>query len=74
MVLIRDIAGDATQKATEHLRPSQEQLAQIDEPAEANVWHDKPDFSKENIKSQIKSRGNQNKPAVSALHSPGLFT
>ncbi|THC99081.1 hypothetical protein EYZ11_001477 [Aspergillus tanneri] len=56
-ILARDIAGDASQKAANQLRPSEEQLAQIDEPAEENVWHEKPDFAKhkENLTSRFKT-------------------
>ena len=41
-MLIRDIAADASQKAANQVRPSEEKLAQIDEPAEENTWHEKP--------------------------------
>src|SRR5262249_24193526 len=38
------------------VNPTDEQLAQIDEPAADNTWHDAPDFSKENLRNQLKSR------------------
>lgn len=55
-VLLRDIAGDAAQKSANKVNPSDEQLANIDKPAEDNVWHDAPDLSKENLRSQAKNR------------------
>jgi len=51
-VLLRDIAGDAATNVASKVRPSEEDLAQLDKPAEDNVWHEKPDFSKENLKKQ----------------------
>lgn len=59
MTLARDMAGDVSQKAANKLRPSEEQLSQIDEPAEENVWHEQPDFSKH--KETFKSRFKRNK-------------
>ncbi|KAK4505696.1 hypothetical protein PRZ48_003661 [Zasmidium cellare] len=56
VVLLRDIAGDAAQKAASKVNPDDEALAQIDHPAEDNTWHDAPDLSKENIKKQIQSQ------------------
>jgi len=58
-VLIRDIAGDAAQKAANKVNPSEEQLSQIDKPAADNTWHDVPDMSAGNIKQQIKSTYNK---------------
>lgn len=55
-VLIRDIAADASQKAANQIRPSEEQLSQIDAPAEENVWHEKPNLSKEEMKSRLKQK------------------
>lgn len=55
-VLIRDIAADASSKAANVVRPSEEQLQQIDAPAEENVWHEKPNLSKEEIKAQLKQK------------------
>ncbi|KAL7626096.1 hypothetical protein AAE478_002866 [Parahypoxylon ruwenzoriense] len=54
-ILLRDIAGDAATNATNKVRPSSEDLAQIDKPADDNVWYDAPDFSKENVKSRFKN-------------------
>ncbi|KAF4468260.1 hypothetical protein FALBO_4879 [Fusarium albosuccineum] len=53
-VLLRDMAGDAATNAAARVRPSDEQLRQIDEPAQDNVWHEAPDFSKDNFKKQAK--------------------
>ncbi|KAL4725510.1 hypothetical protein ACLX1H_007659 [Fusarium chlamydosporum] len=53
-VLFRDMAGDAATNAAARVRPSQEKLEQLDEPAQDNVWHEAPDFSKENFKQQAK--------------------
>lgn len=53
--LLRDIAGDAAQKTANKVNPSEDQLANIDEPAPENTWHETPDLSKGNIKSQLKS-------------------
>lgn len=61
-VLIRDMAGDAAQKAASKVNPSEDELNQIDEPAEDNTWHDVPDLSKDNLKSQAKSKYNEQKP------------
>lgn len=57
-ILIRDIAGDAAQKAAHKVNPSEDELNQIDEPAADNTWHDVPDMSRDNLKNQI----NQRKP------------
>ncbi|TVY47846.1 Uncharacterized protein LOCC1_G002934 [Lachnellula occidentalis] len=54
-ILIRDIAGDAAQKAANKVNPSEDELSQIDKPADDNVWHDKPNVSTGGIKNQIKS-------------------
>jgi len=51
-VLIRDIAGDAATKAADKVNPSEDQLKQIDEPAEPNTWHDAP--TKDGLKQQVK--------------------
>ena len=61
-ILLRDIAGDAAQKAATRVNPSQEQLGQIDQAAEDNTWHDAPDLSRENLKNQARSQYNKQKP------------
>ena len=54
--LLRDIAGDAAQNTANKVRPSEEALGQIDQPAEENTWHENPDLSKSNLKDTIKQR------------------
>lgn len=56
MVLLRDIAGDTATKAANKVNPSEDELANIDRPAEDNVWHETPDLSKDNLKAQVQSR------------------
>ncbi|KAJ6090135.1 hypothetical protein N7486_008950 [Penicillium sp. IBT 16267x] len=53
-VLLRDIAADASQRVANQVRPSEEELAQVDTPAEENVWHEKPNVSKDDLKSRLK--------------------
>jgi len=53
-VLLRDMAGDAATSAASKVRPSEEQLDQMDHAAEDNTWHEKPDFSKANLSKQTK--------------------
>ncbi|CAI7636926.1 unnamed protein product [Penicillium pancosmium] len=67
-VLIRDIAADASQKAANQVRPSEEKLAQIDEPAEENTWHEKPNINKDDIKGKFK----KNKTDKSSVGSPSI--
>ena len=54
-VLIRDMVGDAATNVATKVKPSEEALASIDEPAPDNTWHDKPDLSKANVKSQLQN-------------------
>lgn len=61
-VLLRDIAGDAAQKAATKINPSEDQLNQIDEPADDNTWHDVPNLSPANLKAQAKEQYSKNKP------------
>lgn len=56
VIIARDIAGDAAQKAATKVNPSEDQLNQIDRPAEDNTWHDVPDLSKDNLKQQFNER------------------
>ncbi|KAF1957894.1 hypothetical protein CC80DRAFT_546948 [Byssothecium circinans] len=55
-VLLRDIAGDAAQNTASRVKPGEEQLSQIDRPADDNTWHEVPDFSKQNLQNQLKDR------------------
>lgn len=57
VTLLRDMAGDGAQKAANKVNPSQDELDQIDEPADDNTWHDVPD-----IKGQAKDKFQQLKP------------
>lgn len=59
-VLLRDMAGDAAQTAANKVNPSQEQLANIDRPADDNTWHDTPDSS--DFKNQARSKMDKYKP------------
>ncbi|KAJ8117380.1 hypothetical protein OPT61_g1422 [Boeremia exigua] len=54
--LLRDIAGDAAQNTANKVRPSEDALSRIDQPAEENTWHENPDFSKDNIKSSLRQQ------------------
>ena len=47
------VAADAAANAASHVKPSEDSLAQIDRPADDNVWHDAPDFSKDALKKTI---------------------
>ncbi|KAJ5983394.1 hypothetical protein N7481_005493 [Penicillium waksmanii] len=67
-VLIRDIAADASQKAANQVRPSEDKLAQIDEPAEENTWHEKPNINKDDLKGKFK----KNKTDKSSVGSPSI--
>ncbi|KAL1887703.1 hypothetical protein Sste5346_010043 [Sporothrix stenoceras] len=53
-VLFRDILADSASKATSVVRPSDEALAQIDEPAPDDTWHDTPNLSKNDLKNRTK--------------------
>lgn len=48
------MAGDAATSAAGRIRPSEEQLGQMDRAAEDNTWHEKPDLSKDSLKKQAK--------------------
>ncbi|KAF2724629.1 hypothetical protein K431DRAFT_194268, partial [Polychaeton citri CBS 116435] len=55
-ILFRDMAGDAAQNAANKLNPTEEQLSQIDQPADDNTWHEAPNLSKDNFKSQLQAK------------------
>jgi len=61
-IMLRDIASDAAQKAGGRLQPSQEQLSQIDHPAEENTWHEAPNFSRGSMSERAKGAFNKNAP------------
>lgn len=54
-ILLRDIAGDAAMNTANKVKPGEEQLSQIDRPAEDNTWHESPEISKEKLRNQAKS-------------------
>ena len=56
------MAGDAASKVATKVSPDDEQLAQIDKPADDNTWHDAPDLSASSLKNQIKSTINKQTP------------
>jgi hypothetical protein len=47
IILVRDMAGDAASNAANKVRPDEERLGQIDQPAEDNTWHDVPDLAQQ---------------------------
>ena len=71
--MLRDIAGDAATNAATRVRPSQEDLQQIDTPAADNTWHEKPDFSRDQMKNKFNDyyKGN---PKEDAKHVMGEAT
>ncbi len=73
-ILIKDMAGDAASNVANRVRPSPDDLAQMDSPAEDNVWHDTPDLSKDNVKKQLQSayRGSPKEDAQAAAESRHL--
>ncbi|ESZ96076.1 hypothetical protein SBOR_3553 [Sclerotinia borealis F-4128] len=62
VVLLRDIAGDVATNAAGKVNPSEDQLKQIDRPADDNVWHENPNISSGNIKNQMKQTFKKNAP------------
>ncbi|KAM4062146.1 hypothetical protein HRG_008995 [Hirsutella rhossiliensis] len=63
--LLRDMAGDAATNAATRVRPSEDELAQIDQAAADNTWHDAPDLSKDSLRKQAQNiyGGNAKKDA-----------
>ncbi|KAL7935202.1 hypothetical protein V8C35DRAFT_298777 [Trichoderma chlorosporum] len=53
-ILVRDMVGDGATNAANWVRPSDEQLRQMDQAAPDNTWHEKPDLSKEGFKNQAR--------------------
>lgn len=53
-IIFRDVAGDAASNAAGRVRPSQDELNQIDLPAEDNTWHEAPNLSKDDLKGRMK--------------------
>ncbi|KAL1628607.1 hypothetical protein SLS56_005716 [Neofusicoccum ribis] len=58
-IIVRDMAGDAATKTASSVKPKEEQLSQIDEPAADNTWHEVPDVKA--MKAQAKEKYSQNK-------------
>lgn len=54
------MAGDAAQTAANKVNPSQEELANIDRPADDNTWHDTPDTG--DFKNQARNKMDKYKP------------
>jgi len=50
-LLLRDVASDAATKAATGLRPSEDDMARIDEPADGHTWHEAPDVK--DLKKQV---------------------
>ncbi|KUI65647.1 hypothetical protein VM1G_00348 [Cytospora mali] len=65
-ILIRDMAGDAAANAATKVKPGEDQLAQIDRPAEDNTWHETPDLSKDKLKNQLQKGYKGNNPTGDA--------
>jgi hypothetical protein len=61
-VLFRDILADSARKTISVVRPSDEALAQIDEPAPDDTWHDTPNVSKSDLKNRMKALYKKNNP------------
>ncbi|TGZ77263.1 hypothetical protein EX30DRAFT_323876 [Ascodesmis nigricans] len=61
-ILFRDIAGDVATKSAGKLRPDEERLRSIDDPAPDHEWHDAPDFNKQSMKQQLRDTFNKKSP------------
>ncbi|KAI9796106.1 MAG: hypothetical protein M1833_006528 [Piccolia ochrophora] len=66
VILARAVAGDAASNAASRVQPSEDQLNQLDHPADDNTWHDAPNLSRDNIRNQAKSQFNKQKPVGAA--------
>ncbi len=62
-MLFRDILADSASKATSKLRPSDDDLAQMDAAAPDNTWHEAPVLSKDDLKQRAQGVYKKNKPA-----------
>ena len=54
-ILFRDMAADGAAKATQRLRPGQDRLETLDEPAPDHTWHEGPPSARE-IKDSIRNK------------------
>ncbi|TQV94629.1 hypothetical protein V2A60_005654 [Cordyceps javanica] len=70
-ILLRDMAGDAASNAAGRVRPSEDDLSQIDHAAEDNTWHDAPKWNKDDLKKQAQGlyKGNAKKDAQDVADS-----
>ncbi|KAH6849902.1 hypothetical protein B0I37DRAFT_370194 [Chaetomium sp. MPI-CAGE-AT-0009] len=68
-ILLRDMAGDAATNAAARVKPSEEDLAQLDQPAQDNTWHDAPDMSKNGMKGKVQGyyKGNPKEDVRAAV-------
>jgi hypothetical protein len=59
------MAGDAATNAAARVKPSQEDLSQIDRPAQDNTWHDSPKVNKDALKEKVQGfyKGNPKEDA-----------
>lgn len=73
-ILLRSIAGDAATKAASKVSPTQEELEQIDRPAQDDQWHDVPNAGelKNQLKQQVDSRKPFNRDDVHAAKSTAV--
>jgi len=55
-ILARSMVGDAATGIASRVHPSEEQLSQIDTPAEDNSWVEAPNFDQSDFKSRVKSQ------------------
>ena len=61
-LLVRDMMADGATKATQKIRPDQDRLGKIDEPAPDHTWHEAPPSigqMKDNLKSKVKDAQGQ---------------
>ncbi|KAH6603519.1 hypothetical protein Trco_008294 [Trichoderma cornu-damae] len=72
-ILLRDMIGDGATNVANLIRPSDEQLRQMDEAAPDNTWHEKPEFSKENFKTRARGlyKGSAKKDAKDVVAAAG---
>ena len=56
------MAGDAATSTAGRVKPSEDQLSQIDHAAEENTWHEVPDLSRDTLRSQMKAQYDKNRP------------
>ena len=67
-LLARDMVADGASKATQKIRPEQDRLAKLDEPAEDHTWHEAPPSISE-IKSTVQSKINIAKGATQGVQN-----